>query len=215
MIRGLAWGVAILVVFGACSTTSVIPEEDEGGLPRELSEEAARGKATSKGTSRQEPQRAGSGGEAQQETASYEPIGALEDPSDAAPGYADVVSASLESDGSNLRATLTMGGAVPDHAPGDSEVVGLAIDLATDKGKYQLFASGENDGWFGYFDSPKGMRPFPGTFQIVDNQIVFTVPWSAFGGPRRGKFSVYCEWSSAEGYSEDPAPDDFSKVAFG
>jgi hypothetical protein len=185
------------------------------GLPRDLSQEAAQGKVTHKRAPRKEPARAGSGGGITQEPAGYETIGALEDPTDASPPYADVTSVSLQSDGSSLKVILGMAGAVPDHAPGDSEVVGIAVDLATDKGKYQLFASGENDGWFGYFDTPKGMKRFPGTFEIAGNQIAFTVPWSAFDGPRRGKFSVYSEWSSAEGYSEDPAPNDLSKVPFG
>ena len=145
----------------------------------------------------------------------YAAIGNLKDPSDVVTGYADVTSVVMQEDGSSLQVILEMAGSVPDHAPGESEVVGLAVDLNTDKGQYQLFASGENDGWFGYFDTPKGMKPYPGTFSISGSQIVFTVPWSAFGGPRKGKFSVYCEWSSAEGYSEDLVPDDRSKVPFG
>lgn len=216
MKRSLA--AALLCALLASCSPATVEDQTSSGLPRDLSREAKQGeKVTTKRErkGRQEPKPATSGGGAVEEPAGYVAIGNLEDPSDAARGYADVLAASMQEDGTNLQIVLEMAGPVPDHAPGDREVVGIAVDLDTDKGKYQLFASGENDGWFGYFDTPKGMKAYPGSFAIAGNQFIFTVPWSAFGGPRRGKFRVYCEWSSVEGYSEDPAPDDRSKVPFG
>lgn len=213
--RNVVAAALVCALMVSCSSTPV-EQEGSSGLPRDLSSKADRGarKVTPK-RPREEPKKASSGGGRTQAPVGFAAIGGLEDPADASVGYADVISATLQSDGTDLQVILDMAGGVPDHAPGEGEVVGIAVDLATDKGSYQLFASGENDGWFGYFDTPKGMKPYPGSFQIAGSQIAFTVPWSAFGGPRRGKFSVYCEWSSAEGYTEDLAPDDRSKVPFG
>ena len=204
-------------LMASCSpATTAVEDDGAAGLPRDLSSEAKAGKRvrTKDKTNDRESMPATSNEETEA-SAGYALVGSLQDPSDAARGYADVLRASLQEDGTNLQVVLDMAGPVPDHAPGDREVVGIAVDLDTDKGKFQLFASGENDGWFGYFDTPEGMKSYPGTFAIAGNQFIFTVPWSAFGGPRRGKFRVYCEWSSVEGYSEDPAPNDRSKVPFG
>jgi hypothetical protein len=211
MTRTICGLVTALLVLTSCNPAP-LESDESSGLPRQLSKQAQRGKVKKIDKGNQEQQPAGQGSASQ--APGYTKYVTAEDPSDAGIAYADVITLRLQSDGTNLQVSVEMAGAIPDHTPGDSEVVGLGVDLYTSKGNYQLFASGENDGWFGYLDTPKGMKAYPGTFEIGGSTFVFTIPWSAVGGVTRGRFNAYVEWSSAEGFSEDYVPDETSKVNF-
>jgi hypothetical protein len=98
-----------------------------------------------------------------------------------------------------------MAGAIPDHLGGEAEVESVGIDIYRGKKEYQVYASGENDGWFGYLYRGGGFKPYPGTFSIAGNTLSFTVPWAELGGRGSGTFSTFVEWTQQERYSEDLA----------
>jgi hypothetical protein len=132
----------------------------------------------------------------------YRAVGSLTDLRDdhgrEGPSYADVVGVLLEDDGTRLRATVRMGGAVPLRTA-TAEVLGVGVDLYDRSGEfesdYQLFADGGDDGWFAYLSTPEGFVRYPGRFQITGDQLVFTVPWSAVGGRRDGWTKAFADWA--------------------
>lgn len=136
----------------------------------------------------------------------YRAVGTVSDPGrdqgTEGPSYADVVGVLLEDDGTRLRATVRMGGAVPLRA-GAGEVLGVGVDLYDRANEfesdYQLFADGGDDGWFAYLSTPRGFVRYPGRFQITGDQLVFTVPWSAVGGRRDGWTKAFADWTREGG----------------
>lgn len=132
----------------------------------------------------------------------YRAVGTVTDPGrdhgTQGPAYADVVGVLLEDDGTRLRATVRMGGAVPLRTA-TAEVLGVGVDLYDRSGEfesdYQLFADGGDDGWFAYLSTPEGFVRYPGRFQIIGDQLVFTVPWSAVGGRRDGWTKAFADWA--------------------
>lgn len=200
-------------MLSSCSSPPPAPQS-QTGLPRNLSREASKARVVPKGGGESRGASVRSGGKSPTPRG-YSSLGSFRDGRDSGIPYVDIMSIQLQQDGPDLQVIVDMAGDVPDHTTGEREVVGLAIDLFTKKGNYQLFASGENDGWFGYLDTPKGMKSYPGAFEIAGTRFVFTVPLDSVGDPKRGRFSAYCELSSADGYAEDYAPDDGSKVPFG
>lgn len=130
------------------------------------------------------------------------------------PGYGDIASVTVEDDGANARVTVVMAADVPARVP-SNETMGVGVDLFARPGQiesdYQLFTDGEPDGWFAYLQTPKGFVRYPGTFGIGGRRLVFTVPWSALGGPRSGYFSAFADWTRsatpANLAGEDHAPN--------
>jgi len=113
------------------------------------------------------------------------------------PAYADGLRLQLESSGDQLTATVTMAATLPAKLA-SSEVMGIGVDLYRPGGSesdYQLFADGEPDGWYAYLDTPTGFTRYPGTFDLVQSRVVFTVPWSALGDIRSGQTSAFVDWS--------------------
>lgn len=128
------------------------------------------------------------------------------------PGYADVLSVEIESDGPRARIVVSMAGRLPDRFT-KGEIEGVGVDLFRDSGDYQVFASGEPGGWYGYLYTPEGFVRYEGTFGVAGRTIVFTVPWSALGGTEPGTFSAFVDWTGPpEGgtndFSQDLAPEE-------
>jgi hypothetical protein len=119
------------------------------------------------------------------------------DPS--APGYADLTNVGIEDDGTHARITVTVAGTLPTTTATD-EVMGIGVDLYRQgntgrESDYQLFADGEPTGWYAYLQTPKGFVRYPGQFALGGGRLVFTVPWSAIGAPRSGRFSAFVDWT--------------------
>ncbi len=116
------------------------------------------------------------------------------------PGYADLVAVTVEDDGTSARVTVTMDADLPARLPED-ETMGVGVDFfrtaAQVESDYQLFADGEPDGWYAYLQGPDGFVRYPGRFGLGGRRLVFTVPWSALGGPRSGRFSAFADWTRA------------------
>lgn len=135
--------------------------------------------------------------------------GLLDDPRgdvpEAAPSYADVISILIEDDGESVRITVEFASSLPARtAP--KEVVGVGVDLVIDEDEYQVFGSGEPQGWFAYLSGPSGLQRYRGTFSVAGKSLVFTVPWSVFGGESGGTFSAFVDWTGSHSASEDLAP---------
>jgi hypothetical protein len=114
------------------------------------------------------------------------------------PTYADLRTVRVEDDGTHARVTVTLGAALPLNAKA-RESLGFGVDFSRtalqNESDYQLFADGGTDGWFAYLQTPKGFVRYPGSFAISGTRLVFTVPWSALGGRRQGRFSAFADWS--------------------
>jgi hypothetical protein len=145
-------------------------------------------------------------------------IGSLSDaagdlPADS-PKYADIIGVTIGDDGGRARVIVEVAGALPTQTA-RAEVEGLGIDLYGDSGDYQLFASGEPGGWFGYLYTPDGFVPYQGDLELGVRSVIFTVPWDAIGGHGSGEFGVFLDWSgSNDRFSQDLAPES-GTVPFG
>ena len=146
----------------------------------------------------------------------FETVGLLADDmgdaKPATPGYADALSVEIESDGGRARIVVAMAGSLPDEMAG-GEIEGVGVDLFRDSGDYQVFASGEPGGWYGYLYTPDGFVEYEGTFGVAGRTIVFTVPWRALGGNEPGTFSAFVDWTGppengANDFSQDVAPEE-------
>lgn len=130
------------------------------------------------------------------------------------PSFADLVRITIGDDGTRARITVDVAGALPARTA-RAEVEGIGVDLYRDSDDYQLFASGETTGWFGYLYAPQGFVPYEGDFEIEQERVIFTVPWTAIGGRGSGEFGVFLEWSGPRGrYSQDLAPES-GRAVFG
>ena len=146
----------------------------------------------------------------------FETVGLLADDMDdakpATPAYADAMSVEIESDGSSARIIVAMAGSLPDEMT-RGEIEGVGVDLFRESGDYQVFASGEPGGWYGYLYTPDGFVEYEGTFGVAGRTIVFTVPWSALGGDDPGTFSAFVDWTGppengTNDFSQDVAPEE-------
>ncbi|MGH2710316.1 MAG: hypothetical protein ACRDH9_03815 [Actinomycetota bacterium] len=143
--------------------------------------------------------------------------GSVADPSgDAglqAPAYADFTNILVESDAQSARVTVDMAGSLPERLV-EGEVEGVGVDLIRgkydSKDDYQVFASGNADGWFGYLYAPDGFTRYKGSFEVSGNRLVFTVPWSELGGERGGTFTAFCDWSGPGTIAVNPTGSDFA-----
>lgn len=150
--------------------------------------------------------------------APYHGIGSVSDRSGDAgattPGYADIVSVTIEDNGTNARLTVYLRSTIPATLPSD-ETMGVGVDLYKSVGEiesdYQVFADGEPSGWYAYLDTPNGKVRYPGTFGLGGNRMQFTLPWSALGGMSGGYFAGFADWTRAATPAnlsgEDHAPD--------
>ncbi|MCA1832998.1 MAG: hypothetical protein ABR548_09205 [Actinomycetota bacterium] len=131
-----------------------------------------------------------------------------------APAYADLIEVTVESDGTNARVTVTMNGDVPSPMPsGEEMAIGVDIFRTENQreGDYQLYGSGDQNGWVAFLDTPRGFVKYPGTFQIGGPALVFTVPWFSLGSLRSAYARVFMDWDRngvvLNDVGEDHAPD--------
>ena len=233
--RALCWAVAVVALLGACASPfAEPPAQDDGALPGDLGRSASTGpdrsndRSDGKGDDTRKPggseepdKRSGPGkgeGPGDDDRNSPPPvapgftmIGAVEDPpgdvSAPAPGHADVVGVSIGDDGARAQVIVEFAGRLPAHTA-QEEVQGLGVDLYRKSGDYQLFASGEPGGWFGYLYTPDGFVAYRGALQLGDRTLIFTVPWDAIGGRGSGEFGMFVDWTGPEDrYSQDMAPN--------
>jgi hypothetical protein len=145
-------------------------------------------------------------------------VGSTADPSGDAglltPSYVDLTNVTIQSVGADARFVVQLASAPPDPPP-PTETIGVGIDIYLGGGAesdYQLFADGSSPQWTAYLQGPKGFVDYPGTFRIGGGQLVFEVPWSAFGDIRAGTFSAFVDWTQDQPVGppragHDRAPD--------
>lgn len=155
----------------------------------------------------------------------YTRIGSVRDPAGdpegAGPAYADLREVEVADGGGNARLTLVMAGPLPSRVT-DNETFGAGVDffrsLTQNESDYQVFVDGSPDGWFAYLHDGERYLRYPGSFALGGNRLVFTLPWSALGNRRNGRFSAFADWTrQAPGdnpFSEDHAPA-LATVAYG
>jgi hypothetical protein len=129
------------------------------------------------------------------------------------PAYGDLRSIVLATNGTDLRVTVALGGALPSRAA-SRESLGIGVDLyqrtTQTESDYQLFADGGPDGWFAYLQTPRGFVRYPGTFAISGSQVVLTVPWASLGSRTSGAFSAFADWTQGgrAGLTGNPSSHD-------
>jgi hypothetical protein len=111
------------------------------------------------------------------------------------PGYAEVLNASVEGLGNDLRVTFTMNGDIPDRMPTEETimVIGFQLLRGSEEG-YVLAAQATNKGWKPYAGGKEKQTKFPGSFSIEGNSFVLTAPWSYFEGAYPFKWLATSNW---------------------
>lgn len=126
-----------------------------------------------------------------------------------APGYADLVSLTLEDDGTSLRVSIEVGGTVPGRLA-DGEVQGVGVDLfrtREDESDFQVFLDGGSGGWRGFLQTPRGFVRYPGTVSVDGPMLVTVIPWSSLGGRAGAQVSAFADWSDDRGRSSADTVD--------
>jgi hypothetical protein len=111
------------------------------------------------------------------------------------PPYSEVISASIEGLGDDVRLTMTFNGAVPERM--DDERTYMVIGWATSMGgdqNYAISARCSTDGWTTFAGRKNDTSELPGTFEVNGNSLVAQVPWSFFDGPRAFKWYASSSW---------------------
>ena len=119
------------------------------------------------------------------------------DASGKSPAYADIRQLLIQSNGTNARVTVAVAGQIP-GALGEGEVQGIGIDFYRSDDResdYQLFATGEDDGWQAFLHTPNGVVQFPGSFAFGGRVFVFEVPWRDLGGRKPADVNMFVDWS--------------------
>jgi hypothetical protein len=111
------------------------------------------------------------------------------------PGYAEVLNASVEGLGNELRVTFVMNGDIPDRMPTEETimVIGFQVLRGSEEG-YVLAAQATNKGWKPYAGGKEKQTKFPGSFSIEGNSFVLTAPWSYFDGAYPFKWIATSNW---------------------
>ena len=121
----------------------------------------------------------------------------------AGPSYADLVSLTLEDDGTSLRVSVELGDTVP-ALLADGEVQGVGIDLfrsRADESDFQVFLDGGSGGWRGFLQTPRGFVRYPGTLSVTGSMLVTVIPWTELGGRADAQVSAFADWSDDGGRS--------------
>jgi hypothetical protein len=123
------------------------------------------------------------------------------------------VQATIEDDGQVARLTVRVAGDLPGR-PADGEVMGIGVDIYAEPGgesDYQVFASGNAEGWSAYLQTATGLFSLPGSATLGADRLVFELDWSYLGQFPRGEFRVFVDWSRQRpvinAASSDRAPD--------
>lgn len=136
------------------------------------------------------------------------------DKSGVAPDFADIYSTRVEGAGANLKVTVVLRGNIPYKMPDESTYMVIGFGLTGGKGDqrgYAFGASADAKGWTAYGGSDKG-GSFDGRFSMSGDTAVFTMPWSAIGGPRPFEWYAQTSWfrsiAGTTHYSLDALPND-------
>lgn len=127
----------------------------------------------------------------------------------AGPAYADLVSLTLEDDGTSLRVSVELGDTVP-ALLADGEVQGVGIDLfrsRADESDFQVFLDGGSGGWRGFLQTPRGFVRYPGTLSVAGSMLVTVIPWTELGGRADAQVSAFADWSDDGGRSSADTVD--------
>ena len=127
----------------------------------------------------------------------------------AGPSYADLVSLTLEDDGTSLRVSVELGDTVP-ALLADGEVQGVGIDLfrsRSDESDFQVFLDGGSGGWRGFLQTPRGFVRYPGTLSVAGSMLVTVIPWTELGGRADAQVSAFADWSDDGGRSSADTVD--------
>jgi hypothetical protein len=129
------------------------------------------------------------------------------------PSYAEIVAASIEGLGKDVRFTLSFDGKVPEKLDGEETFMVISWSLSAGEDEtYAFSARGSKDGWEVYAGAKNQATELPGTFEIEGNSIVVQVPWSFLDGPRAFRWYTSSSWfSNVAGtthYLFDPCPNE-------
>lgn len=130
------------------------------------------------------------------------------------PEYSDILSVRIEGAASGFRVTMTFRGDVPEKMPDKKTfmVAGMGFTERKKDEGYGFGASADTTGWTPYAGSKGEGGEFPGTFSIDGPTIVFTMPWSAIGGPRSFEWYAQASWfkslAATTHYSLDIVPNE-------
>ena len=238
----VCWALALVTSLGACASPFAETEvqTEDGSPPRDLARTASsapNGSVTkdtsgdggtrqgrddpadlSEGPGGNDEQTGNAEGRVPPEIEDFTVIGSISDAeadaSESSPEYADVVGVTIGENGTRARVVVEVAGALPANT-GRAEVESLGVDLYRRSGDYQLFASGEPGGWFGYLYTPEGFVAYRGDLHLGRRTLTFTVPWDAIGGRGSGEFGMFLDWSgSGDRFAQDLAPES-GTVPFG
>lgn len=133
------------------------------------------------------------------------------------PSFAEIMAASVEGLGRSLRLTLALAGDVPEKMPDDKTFMIVAWNIGGDKKHKSMgfSAQADTEGWKVTAGSSTGEpKKFTGSFEIVKNRVVITIPWSFVGGPRRFEWSTASTWSSTSEGKSNSSADNIPNARF-
>lgn len=112
-----------------------------------------------------------------------------------APDYAEAMQATLQGLGNDVRFTMRFGGNLPSAVTkGQYMVLALGVTGRKEGQGYAIGATCDENGWKPYAGAKTKRMKFPGTFEISGNEMIFTVPWSFFEGPRAFEWYASTAW---------------------
>jgi hypothetical protein len=129
------------------------------------------------------------------------------------PAHAELIGASVQGVGENVRLILRFGGRVPQESPDDKTymVVGWGIAAGGDE-SYGFSAQATDEGWQVYAGGKGKATKFPGEFTVDGNAVIMEIPWDYIGGPREFEWQSNSSWfrqlANTTHYSFDLCPDD-------
>lgn len=124
-----------------------------------------------------------------------------------APGWLDIQSASVTTDGKNMTFETVLAEPVPQQKPADIIGIewGYLIDINSDgQPDFGLYAAFPNESLtYGLFNHELGQRLadslFPGSFSAQGNTITWTFEAGAIGAPAKFQWSAYSDAASSSG----------------
>lgn len=130
------------------------------------------------------------------------------------PEYAEVLSVRIQGLGEQFRVTMTFRAPLPEAMPDDKTymIAGMGLTETRKDEGFAFGASAGTSGWTPYAGQKGEGGKFPGTFSIAGRTVVFTMPWSAIGGPRSFDWYSQASWfkslANTTHYSLDILPND-------
>lgn len=113
------------------------------------------------------------------------------------PSYAEMTHASVEGLGKTFRITMTFAGDLPQKMPNDKTVMVVGYQMIRDDDEgYAFAAQASQEGWkpFAGGKEDRKQKDFPGSFEVVGNEIVMEIPWSFVNGAYPFKWLATSNW---------------------